>query len=76
MSTYTDAFDMICGNCAGLDIHAIDADAVRAQAAVHIADGEPLTEDDIEAAIRGLLEYQSLDLHAQHRADAYDAEQE
>ena len=54
MSKYTDAFDTICGNCAGLNIADISADDVRTQAAIY----DDVDQEDIEDAVRGLEEYQ------------------
>lgn len=48
-----DAFDKICGDCTGIDMLTITEDDIRGQA----ADYHDITEDDIQAAIRGLNEY-------------------
>ena len=57
MSKGTEAFDAICGNCAGVDIAEITVDDVRAQAAIYGA-----SEEETLAAIDGLVEYQEWDL--------------
>ena len=54
MSKGTEAFDAICGNCAGTDIADITVDDVRAQAAIYGA-----SEEETLAAIDGLIEYQA-----------------
>ena len=53
MSKGTDAFDKICGNCAGINIADITVDDVRAQSAIYGA-----SEEETLAAIAGLVEYQ------------------
>ena len=59
MSKYTDAFDGLCGNCAGFDIHELTEADVRQQAVVSAGDGaDPLDEEFIADAIRGLHEWQ------------------
>ena len=55
MSKNTDTFDAICGDCAGVDLAGITIDDVRAQAGIYGA-----SEDDIQRAIAGLIEYQAL----------------
>ena len=55
MSENTDTFDALCGNCAGLDLADITIADVRAQASFYGA-----SEDDIQRAIAGLIEYQAL----------------
>jgi hypothetical protein len=57
MSRYTDAFDRICGDCAGVDMDKVTAADVRAQAAVWTGD-DACTPEEVEDAIRGLYEYQ------------------
>ena len=54
MSKGTEAFDAICGNCAGIDLADITADDVRAQAAFYGA-----SEEETLSAIDGLIEYQA-----------------
>lgn len=54
MSKGTEAFDAICGSCAGIDLADITVDDVRAQAAIYGA-----SEEDTLAAIDGLIEYQA-----------------
>lgn len=54
MSKGTEAFDAICGNCAGIDLTNITIDDVRAQAAIYGA-----SEEETLAAIDGLIEYQA-----------------
>ena len=48
-----EAFDKICGDCCGLDMNKITTDDVKRQCAIYGVDGEW-----IEAALRGLKEYQ------------------
>ena len=55
MSKNTDTFDKICGNCAGIDLAEITVDDVRAQASLYNA-----SEDEIQRAIAGLIEYQAM----------------
>ena len=55
MSKNTDTFDTLCGNCAGIDFADITIDDVRAQCAIYNA-----SEDEIQRAIAGLIEYQAL----------------
>jgi len=52
------AFDRICGDCSGLDIMDITEDDVRKQAKTWIDDGQPCSDEMIDAAITGLCEYQ------------------
>ena len=54
MSKNTDTFDTLCGDCAGLDLADITIDDVRAQASIYGA-----SEDEIQRAIAGLIEYQA-----------------
>ena len=54
MSKNTDTFDSICGDCAGLDLADIAIDDVRTQASIYGA-----SEDEIQRAIAGLIEYQA-----------------
>ena len=54
MSTNTDTFDWLCGNCAGIDINTVTVDDVREQAAIYGA-----SEDETLGAIAGLIEYQA-----------------
>ena len=55
MSKNTDTFDALCGDCAGIDFAEITIDDVRAQASLYGA-----SEDEIQRAIAGLIEYQAL----------------
>lgn len=55
MSKNTDAFDRLCGHCAGIALADITVDDVRAQCAIYGAN-----EDEIQQAIAGLIEYQAL----------------
>ena len=55
MSKNTDTFDIFCGNCAGLEMADITIDDVRAQASIYGA-----SEDEIQRAIAGLIEYQAM----------------
>ena len=55
MSKNTDTFDTLCGDCAGLDLADITIDDVRDQCAIYGA-----SEDEIQRAIAGLIEYQAL----------------
>ena len=55
MSKNTDTFDALCGNCAGIDLAGITIDDVREQASLYSA-----SEDEIQRAIAGLIEYQAL----------------
>ena len=55
MSKNTNTFDGICGNCAGIDLAGITIDDVREQASLYSA-----SEDEIQRAIAGLIEYQAL----------------
>ena len=55
MSKNTDTFDSICGDCAGIDLADITIDDVRTQCAIYNA-----SEDEIQRAIAGLIEYQAL----------------
>lgn len=66
MSRYTDQFDSICGNCAGIDMLTVTDDDVREQAKrwneqTMQAEGEDsdifITDEQIVDAIRGLDEY-------------------
>ena len=57
MSKNTDTFDALCGDCAGIDIAEITIDDVRAQCAIYNA-----SEDEIQRAIAGLIEYQALSI--------------
>ncbi len=54
MGKGTEAFDAICGNCAGIDLADITVDDVRAQAAIYGS-----SEEETLAAIDGLIEYQA-----------------
>ena len=54
MSTSTDTFDALCGNCTGIDLAEITIDDVRAQCAIYGA-----SEDEVQMAIAGLIEYQA-----------------
>lgn len=49
-----DAFNKICGDCAGVDMEMVTADDIRAQATVWAQQGEPCSEEMIEAAIRAI----------------------
>jgi len=53
-----DAFDRICGDCAGVDILHMTNQDVRDQAHAWCASGEPCSDEMVEAAILGLAEYQ------------------
>lgn len=55
MSKNTDTFDALCGDCAGIDLAEITIDDVRAQASLYGA-----SEDEVQRAIAGLIEYQAL----------------
>ena len=55
MSKNTDTFDAMCGDCADLDLADITIADVRAQCAIYGA-----SEDEIQLAIAGLIEYQAL----------------
>ena len=48
------AFEKICGSCDGIDVNDITEDDIRAQANVWADQGEPCTDDEIEAAIEYL----------------------
>ena len=52
--TDKDAFDRICGDCAGVDIATLTETDIRAQAQVWRESGENLADDQVEAAIRHL----------------------
>lgn len=54
MSKNTDTFDTLCGDCSGLNLADITVDDVRAQASIYGA-----SEDEIQRAIAGLIEYQA-----------------
>lgn len=54
MSKNTDTFNTLYGDCAGLDLADITIDDVRAQASIYGA-----SEDEIQRAIAGLIEYQA-----------------
>ena len=56
MSKNTDAFDRICGDCAGLDMNDISTEDVIAQAKICGAN-----EEDLQSAIYGLNEYRGND---------------
>ncbi len=61
MSRNTDNFDMICGNCEGVDLVLVTEDDVRTQAVIWAQPGEERSTDMlllIESAIDGLREYQ------------------
>jgi hypothetical protein len=51
MSTYTDAFDRICGDCTGININDITEDDIRSQGSIW-----GCTEGEINDAIEGLRE--------------------
>ena len=55
MSKHTDTFDLICGDCEGIDLRNVSAEDVLAQAKIYGA-----SEDDIKAAVLGLAEYQGI----------------
>lgn len=48
------AFNKICGNCDGVDINDITEEDIQAQAKVWADQGEPFTDEEIEAAIEYL----------------------
>ena len=50
-------FDRICGNCAGVDMWLVTEQDVLACADALRRAGEEITEDEGEAAIRGMREY-------------------
>ena len=54
----TDAFNKICGDCAGIDIMEITEDDIRKQAACWAEEGEFCSEEMITAAIRALVAMQ------------------
>lgn len=60
MSRYTDAFDRVCGNCSGVDIMSITADDVKNQFRIWQETGEATDVEELDNAIIGLSEYQSL----------------
>lgn len=53
-------FDRICGDCASVDILDLTPEDVRQQAVLWNATepGEKITEQEINSAIQGLIEYQ------------------
>ena len=55
MSKNTDSFDRICGDCAGLNLQNISAEDVIAQARIYGA-----SDEELQAAILGLAEYQAV----------------
>ena len=60
MSKFTDAFDGLCGNCAGINVGELTDDDVRQQAtASGVTDPEQIAD-----AIRGLHEWQATPKHS------------
>jgi len=51
-----DCFDRICGDCAGVDISTLTEKDIKAQAQVWAESVEPVTDDEINAAIQYLIE--------------------
>ena len=56
MSEHTENFDLICGNCAGINMDELTAGDVIDQAAVG---GLDVGDERVQSAILGLREYQS-----------------
>ncbi|MDD4275161.1 MAG: hypothetical protein PHG14_15705 [Desulfobacter postgatei] len=51
-----DCFDRICGDCAGVDISTLTDDDIIDQAQVWAESGEPVSNDEINAAIQYLVD--------------------